>query len=475
MSRAVIVGAEGEKLDDADIHRVACGLLRWRHDEDVPPSTPVAFEVDRSAVGCAMVLAALQRRVSFLPLHPAWGPDDRRARIAAAGAVELDRERVRTWLQEGGTFVEATSTDAPASVTLFTSGTTGEPRPVVLSFDAFRASAEATRSRLGDRHAPAITTLPLAHVGGLSVLTRAHHEGTPVVVVPHGDVASLVDATVRHGVRRWSIVPATLFDLLTSTTGTGRLRDHGGLDAVVVGGGPVDPDLVREARARGIPVRTTYGLTETASQVALQDAIDAAHDDGNVGRALEGSSIDVVDDDGIEVRAGTTGRIRVSGPTVACRVGGANTRNGAGVRRIVTQDEGWLDEHGRLHVVGRRDDVVIVSGYKVHPRNVEVALTGVVPGAHVVAFGIADARRGGAVALLVVGRAVPPDACERLHHAATTTLPTSARPTRYMLEREWPTWAGPPHKPRRAELSLRYSDIGRPQAAPRAQEDSPWT
>ena len=244
------------------------------------------------------------------------------------------------------------------AVVIATSGSTGTPKGVVLTHDAVAASADATSTRLGvgaDDHW--LACLPLAHVGGLSVVTRALRTGTNLTVLPGFDPVA-VDASAANLV---SLV-ATALTRIDPT----RFR------TIVLGGSRPPTD-------RPSNTVTTYGMTETGSGVVY----------------------DGVPLDSVEVRVDADGQIHLRGPMLL-----RGYRDGT----IPYDDDGWfptgdvgrwLDE-GRLHVDGRRGDLIITGGENVWPEAVEAALSSHPSVAEVLVRGVDDPEWGQVVEALVV-------------------------------------------------------------------------
>jgi o-succinylbenzoate---CoA ligase len=238
---------------------------------------------------------------------------------------------------------------------VFTSGSEGRRKGVVLTGDNAAAAVAASQERLGNgADDPWLAVLPLFHVGGLSILWRQAATAAPVVLEPEFDVTRCV--RLLPTVAFASVVPTMLHRLIEAGA-----RGGGALRGVLVGGGPADPALLRRALAAGIPALQTYGMTETCSQVCTVAPRDAEGDLGTAGRPLRGA----------EVAIGTDGRIRVRGPMVAAGYHGEAPRDDDW---FVTGDLGEIDPAGRLVVLGRADAVIVTGGENVNPMEVERVL-----------------------------------------------------------------------------------------------------
>lgn len=297
------------------------------------------------------------------------------------------------------------------ALVMITSGTTGAPKAVVLTHDAVRASAIATSARLqvdpaSDRW---LACLPVSHVGGLSVVTRALITGTPLTFHPRFDAAA-VDAAAGAGCTLTSVVPTALARIDPT-----RYR------AILVGGQA--PPAERPAN-----VVATYGMTETGSGVVYD------------GYPL----------DGVEVRISPGGEIEVrASMTLRAYRDGTDPKHPDGW--LPTGDLGDLYE-GRLRVQGRRGDLIITGGENVWPTAVEAALA-THPGVRDVAVsGRPDPEWGQrVVATVVPADPVAPPSLDELRAWARETLPTYAAPREVVLASEIPRT--PSGKVRRARLS----------------------
>jgi O-succinylbenzoic acid--CoA ligase len=269
-----------------------------------------------------------------------------------------------------------------------TSGSSGAPKTVWLSREAFLASAEASAANLGwhndDRW---LLAMPLSHVGGLSILVRGLVARACVVLRPEvpfeaGAVAAQIE---RDRVTLASMVPTMLVRMLDA-----GWRPPACLRALLLGGAGASPELLARAEDRGVPVLTTYGLTEACSQVTTQPYGTRNRGELGAGRPVRGAEVRIVD-----------GEIQVRGPMLAGGyVDTPSPFTGDGFLR--TGDLGAIDAGGNLHVLGRRDDRIVTGGENVDPVEVERALARC-PGVRAACVvGVADREWGERVAALVV-------------------------------------------------------------------------
>lgn len=281
---------------------------------------------------------------------------------------------------------------------MYTSGTTGRPKGALLTYGNLWASAAASAYNMGvlpgDRW---LACLPLFHVGGLSIVVRSAIYGTTAVIHERFDEIAVNRALREEGVSLLSVVPTMLQRMLDADTE----RYPATVRGVLVGGGPVSAHLLQRALDRGLPVLQTYGLTESASQVATLAPADALSHVGSAGKPLVTTQVR------IDAPAGEAGEILVSGPTVTA---GYLDDPEATVRAIRdgwlhTGDVGRFDDDGFLYVLDRRDDLIVTGGENVYPAEVEGALLlhPAIDGAAVV--GIPDDRWGQTVGAALVVRA----------------------------------------------------------------------
>jgi len=418
------VECSGATWTYADLDRVvatAAGALRAR---GVEAAAPVAVLAGNGLEIARFAHAIPRAGGAFMPLNArlsaselAFQLTDSRTRllIATTEYAEIAREAAELagvevvdaasaeWDEgaplEGDAEIEA---DRPHSV-IYTSGTTGRPKGAVLAHGNFYWSAVASSLNLGVREDDRwLACMPLFHVGGLSILLRSAIYGTTAVVHERFEEARVNAALREDGITLLSVVATMLTRMFE--VDDAPLGDS--LRAVLLGGGPAPRPLLEAARDRGVPVLQTYGLTETASQVATLAPEDALRKLGSAGLALSSSTVRV-EVDGRAAEAGEVGEICVMGPTVCAGYLHRPEATAEAIRDgwLHTGDLGYVDAEGYLYIADRRDDLIVTGGENVYPAEVESALLAL-PGVRECAVvGVPDDRWGHVVVAVIVGDA----------------------------------------------------------------------
>jgi len=289
-----------------------------------------------------------------------------------AGSPRDVHALVRAWVLDGG-----------EPLVVRTSGSTGEPKDVILSHAAVTASARASLERLGGPGGW-LLAMPVTAVGGLQVLVRSALAGLdPVVVDEHDGLAAAIDAI--PGDRRYaSLVPTQVHRLVKA----GQVDALRSLDALLIGGAAVPPELLDALD--GVRVVRTYGMSETSG----------------------GCVYDGVPLDGVRLRVDNAGQVHVGGTVLFDGYADADaTARVLADGWFATADLGTIDASGRLHVTGRSDDVVISGGVNIGLPAVTRALRALDGVRDAIALGMPDDEWGARVVAFVVpdtGADVPP-------------------------------------------------------------------
>ena len=339
------------EIDYAELEFEAARAARRLAARGVRRGATVALEL-RPGLDYALLLHALMKlgAVAY-PLNTSLSQVER--------AAELERSAPALVISDTGD-AGLTEADLPLlgehdldalHCRILTSGTSGEPRPVGLTYGNHLWSAVGSAFNLGveptDRW---LCCLPLYHVGGLSIVMRSVIYGTTAVIHDGFDVQRVAASLEGDGITLLSLVATQLVRLLEAEVDLLPLR------AVLVGGGPVPQDVLEEAIGRGATVVQTYGLTEAASQVTTLAPGEARRKLGSAGRPLLTTHLRIQD-----------GEILVQGPTVAP---GCADEDGW----LHTGDLGRIDDEGFLYVEDRLGDVIITGGENVLPAEVEEVL-----------------------------------------------------------------------------------------------------
>ncbi|MCD9200044.1 AMP-binding protein [Aeromicrobium wangtongii] len=284
-----------------------------------------------------------------------------------SGAPREVFELVQAWVRDGG-----------EPVVIRTSGSTGEPKDVILSHAAVIASARASLERLGGPGGW-LLAMPVTGVGGLQVLVRSALAGlAPVFAAEHDTLGEAIAAV--PGDRRYASLVPTQVHRLVEAGQSDVLRS---LDALLVGGAAMPPELLDALT--DVPVVRTYGMSETSG----------------------GCVYDGVPLDGVEIRLDDAGQVLIRGPVLFD--GYADPEATARVLRdgwFATADLGEIDADGRLHVTGRSDDVVISGGVNIPLPAVTRAVRALEGVREAIALGVPDDEWG----TRVVAYVVPDDA-----------------------------------------------------------------
>jgi len=427
---ALVNAGSGNAWSYATLNETVEEMAGRLHALDVEESDHVAAVLGTGVEAVCLIHAAMRLGTTLAPLSPDFtAPElqerieraDAHAVVCDAGTGETVRETAETldsnlpvltideanW--SGATsladaypveFTPAEWAREDVQLLLFTSGTTGKPKAVQLTMGNLLASAAASAFRLGiDPTDRWLVPLSLHHMGGIAPVLRSTLYGTTAIIRSSFDAGGTVDDLRSFDATCVSLVPTMLRRMLSAR---GTLPDR--LRFVLVGGAPCPEELIDRCRDFSVPVCPTYGMTETASQIATARHREAYETPGSVGRPLLWTDVTVVDETGSPVPSGESGELVVNGPTVTPGYydDHAVTSEAIGSYGLHTGDVGYQDEDGRLYVLNRLDDRILTGGENVDPGEIVDALRAHEAVVDASVVGIPDEQWGEQVAALVV-------------------------------------------------------------------------
>lgn len=384
----------------------------------------------------ASVFGAAMARVPFTAVNYRLSDDRLREVLGrAAPAVVVADESTRPRLEgvPGLSFAAPGELLKPVSgeigdggsdvaIALFTSGTTGPPKLVLLRHHHLVSYILSTVDMLAaEEDETALVSVPQYHIAGMAAVLSNVYLGRRLVYLPQFDAGEWVRLAAAERVTHAMIVPTMLGRVLDVLEETGTELPH--LRHLSYGGGRMPAPVIERAMKLlpEVGYVNAYGLTETSSTIALLGPDDhraAAASSvpevrarlGSVGRVVPGVELEIRDEDGKALPAGESGAIHVRGEQVAGEYEGADARDAEGW--FSTNDTGRLDADGYLFLEGRADDVIVRGGENLSPGEIEDVLFRHPAVAEAAVVGVPDTEWGETVAAAIVfhpGRQATPD------------------------------------------------------------------
>ena len=285
----------------------------------------------------------------------------------------------------------------------YTSGTTGKPKGVPLTYNNHFHSAIASALHLGvNSDDNWLLCMPMFHVGGMAIAWRSVINGTTLTLLPKFDEQEVLNAIATEKVTLISLVPTMLTRLLRHPNWQNLQK----LRAILLGGAPASWELIDQCLQLNLPIMPTYGMTETASQITTLLPHEVEIKRGSSGLPLLGNRLRIVDldDSTQDLFIGAIGQILVQGASV---MNGYLNKNTAILQDgwLHTGDLGYLDCDGYLYVVSRRSDLIISGGENIYPTEIEAILVEHPAIAEACVVGIGDREWGEIVVAVIVTEA----------------------------------------------------------------------
>jgi long-chain acyl-CoA synthetase len=396
------------RLSYADLDRRASSAALALLGIGLTPGARVGLQLRTGAPFVLLYLGALRAGLVAVPVNPAYTAPEVAHLLADSGAATcLDEAAAAELLAAAptGTDPQADRSGEALAVLLYTSGTSGRTKGAMLSARALLANLDqlaAVTPPLLSADDVLFVPLPLTHIFGLNAgLGMALRVGATLVLADRFDPATTLATMAAEHVTAVLGVPGHYAAWLAHPA---MSEGFAAVRFAMSGSATLARGVVDGFAAAGIPIHDGYGLTEAAPVVCVNAIGDdrAAPVAGAVGRPLPGIEVELRDADGEPVDDGDPGRIFVRGANLFSGYwpDGADGPDADGW--FGTGDLACLDDAGRLHLVGRSSDLVIVNGFNVYPAEVEAVLAAQDGVAEVAVVGAPDPRTGEAVHAYVV-------------------------------------------------------------------------
>tara|TARA_B110000037_G_scaffold213240_1_gene267433 strand:+ start:495 stop:1898 length:1404 start_codon:yes stop_codon:yes gene_type:complete len=361
----------------------------------------IALSISDPERFCAWFLALGRCDLDLFCFNPKWGEQEQSAAEAIAKPHWILGDlRNDDFARPTDSEVRLISSDVTVGLRLMipTGGTSGKIRFTMHRWSTLAASAYGFQAFFNVNHVSSFCVLPLYHVSGFMQLIRSLLTMGKIVFgsVDMFDAGHVASSETEEEERFLSLVSTQLERLLRDEANVASLLEY---RAIFVGGGPVSDELLKRAIDLELPLAPTYGMSETAAQVATMEPKTFLARKTGQGKALPHVRLSIVDEAGNILEVGEIGRIQIWASSLFRGYYGEDERK---VDSVVAPDLGSLDDFGNLTVLGRSDRVIVSGGEKVDLSEVEQVLkeTRLVSDVH--AFGVEDGEWGSRLILAYV-------------------------------------------------------------------------
>lgn len=415
------LASENELYDYGNLYSFTAWLKKQLEDFDINEQHPLLLFAGSSDVQVFAIAACWLLRIPILPLSPSM-TDQELGRVldkiqpAAVITADSENERLssipilnisRNKLTMNKIVDESQFSSGETGKLLgyfLTSGSTGSPKIVPLKRRQMIFAAYSSSFNIKpEPNRYWLLCLPLNHVGGLSVILRSLLYHSAVFKMDTFDTEQVITFLTENTLfQAASMVPTMLHRLLNHSD----FRIHKEIEAILLGGGAITPSLLKKSTDKGLPIITSYGMTETCAQIAANPILKPSgiyRPQKSVGKVFSPNEVQIRNDDGDKVPVNEPGLIWLKGPQVFDGYLEEDDNKGT------FDDEGWFntgdfgykDRNGHLFIETRRSDLIITGGENVRPLEVESALEDHELVDEAAVIGIADSDWGQVVVAFV--------------------------------------------------------------------------
>ena len=368
---------QSNKLNYAEAHQEICKNQIKLRKLKITPNTYLALNSENSIRFLALIFAAHRERVPVIILGSFSTEEGKQSAIKRCNAKELNLNslnKIDVTEQElndlkNNQFELNTSGDA---VILFTSGSSGIEKGVILSLENIFSSAEAsnTCTKLSNT-STWLSSLTLSRIGGLAIAYRTAISGANICFTNELSIEDLENIIRDSSITHASLVPVQLQELMKKEENIKNLKK---LTCILLGGAAASEKLLKQIVEHEIPILTTYGMTETSSHISLANLDDPMTRVYSSGKILSHTKVRFRNEkEELSSDSNFTGILEVSGKTLCKRY-----IDEIGMDKFTkdhwysTGDIAFLDEDKQLHIIGRSDSMIISGGENIHLREIEI-------------------------------------------------------------------------------------------------------
>lgn len=363
----------------------------------------IALDLEKAEAFCSCFAALGNLDLDLAFFNPSWTDDERELALDVAKPSWRIRDDGRGGFIAEKCSIKISQGEAVKRGPRFlipTGGSSGAIRFAIHRWETLLAATSGLIEHMAAKRVSSCCILPLFHVSGFMQLARTAATQGRIVFGTTREFLSL-DKTLCEfddGERYLSLVSTQLERLSKGVETLAAMRSY---RAIYVGGGPIAALQIEASRKAGLRLAPTYGMTETAAQIATLEPSVFLKGGVGQGRPLPHAQLSILDETGREVDPGTIGRIEIRSSSLFHGYIGEEERT---IERFCPPDRGFIDKDGNLTVLGRIDRVIVSGGEKIDLEEIELALsrTGLVE--ECLAFGIEDAEWGERLAVAFVSK-----------------------------------------------------------------------